>query len=39
MITREAIVATARAWIGTPYHHQAIKARDARLGLIARPSR
>ena len=23
MITREAIVATARAWIGTPYHHQA----------------
>lgn len=23
MITREAIVATAGAWIGTPYHHQA----------------
>lgn len=22
-ITRERIVATARAWIGTPYHHQA----------------
>lgn len=22
-ITREQIVATARAWIGTPYHHQA----------------
>ncbi|MBX6329976.1 MAG: C40 family peptidase [Pseudolabrys sp.] len=23
MITREAIVAEARSWIGTPYHHQA----------------
>jgi hypothetical protein len=23
MITREQIVAAARSWIGTPYHHQA----------------
>jgi NlpC/P60 family putative phage cell wall peptidase len=23
MIAREAIVATARSWVGTPYHHQA----------------
>lgn len=23
MVTRDAIVAAARAWIGTPYHHQA----------------
>jgi hypothetical protein len=23
MVTREAIVAAARSWLGTPYHHQA----------------
>lgn len=23
MVTREAIIAAARSWLGTPYHHQA----------------
>lgn len=23
MVTREAVIAAARSWLGTPYHHQA----------------